>query len=69
VEPYISEGRHYCHLSNAEDKKLIPVQWMSRPSHPISTTMSAPSIKSKDIYEEALPTDSDELQLVKLRCL
>jgi hypothetical protein len=27
--------------------------------------MSAPSTKSKDIYEEALPTDSDELQLVK----
>ena len=35
------------------------------PSHPTSTTMSAPSIKSKDIYEEALPTDTDELQLVK----
>jgi hypothetical protein len=30
--------------------------------------MSAPSIKSKDVYEEALPTDSDELQLVKIHC-
>lgn len=30
--------------------------------------MSAPPIKSKDIYEEALATDSDELQLVKLHC-
>jgi hypothetical protein len=31
--------------------------------------MSAPSIKSKDVYEEAtLPTDSDELQLVKILC-
>jgi hypothetical protein len=36
-----------------------------RSSHPTFTTMSAPSIKSKDIYQEALPTDSDELQLVK----
>jgi hypothetical protein len=30
--------------------------------------MSAPSIKSKDVYEEALPADSDELQLVKVHC-
>ena len=31
--------------------------------------MSAPSIKSKDVYEEAaLPIDNDELQLVKIYC-
>jgi hypothetical protein len=30
--------------------------------------MSAPSVKSKDAYEEGLSTvDSDELQLVKIR--
>jgi hypothetical protein len=62
----------YYQMGTVRDKKLIcgfpcSVALIS-PSRPTSTAMSAPSIKSKDVYEEALPTDKDELQLVKPYC-
>ena len=77
-----TEGRSAVCLFGGMSKEGIIAKWggsgaikaglhlvgFSSASHPTPTTMSAPSIKSKDVYEEALPTDSDELELVKFHC-
>ena len=63
------EGRYFRQMGwIGSDKGQSTSVGFSSASHLTPTTMSAPSVKSKDVHEDALPTDSDELELVKVHC-